>query len=408
MADSLFASLLGALGSGGIGELAGALGQSEQSILRGLESSVAAVLGGLAGRSQDLDALVQIFDLASYVPGSATWSNMAREISDPDSPLILGGKRVLSVLFGNAESAVASLVSAESGLQADVTLTVMGIAALVVANVLDRQLRNEELSISGLGGLLQHERAAIPCALPAGLSDLLRSRPSMAGTACPAVDQAVKRERSSVTWLPAFAIVASVLGVFWVSHYARLPTLFWVFPQGRRPTTSQVGSALAGSADRVATEEFSSGDVAKHRLPNGVELNIPEKGVETQLLRFIQNPGATPNGTTWFDCDRLRFDTGSATLRPESQEQISKIAAILLAYPNVHMKVAGYSENVGSTDADFQLSRERAGSVVAELVRRGVSPDRLAVGALGKQHAADNSAEAGRMNGGVAIRIVQK
>ena len=58
MADSLFASLLGALGSGGIGELAGALGQSEQSILRGLESSVAAVLGGLAGRSQDLDALV--------------------------------------------------------------------------------------------------------------------------------------------------------------------------------------------------------------------------------------------------------------------------------------------------------------------------------------------------------------
>jgi outer membrane protein OmpA-like peptidoglycan-associated protein len=230
----------------------------------------------------------------------------------------------------------------------------------------------------------------------------------MAGTACPAVDQAVKRERSSVTWLPAFAIVASVLGVFWVSHYARLPTLFWVFPQGRRPTTSQVGSALAGSADRVATEEFSSGDVAKHRLPNGVELNIPEKGVETQLLRFIQNPGATPNGTTWFECDRLRFDTGSATLRPESQEQISKIAAILLAYPNVHMKVAGYSENVGSTDADFQLSRERAGSVVAELVRRGVSPDRLAVGALGKQHAADNSAEAGRMNGGVAIRIVQK
>jgi len=409
MADSLFASLLGAFGSGGIGELADALGQSEQSILRGLESSVAAVLGGLAGRSQDLDALVQIFDLASYVPGSATLSNIAKGISDPDSPLNLRGRRVLSVLFGNAESAVAGLVSAESGLEADVTLTVMGIAALMVTNVLDRQLRNEELSISGLGGLLQHESAAIPCALPAGLSDLLRPRPSMTGTTCPVVGQAVKRERSSATWLAAFAIVASVLGVFWVFNYVRLPTLFWVFPQGRRPTTSQVSSALTGSADRVETEEFSSGDVAKHKLPNGVELNIPEKGVETQLLRFIQNPGATPNGTNWFDCDRLRFDTGSATLRPESQEQISKIAAILLAYPNVHVKVAGYSDNAGRSDADFQLPRERAGSVVAELVRRGVSPDRLAVGGAGKHHAGDNSAVEGRaMNGSVAIRIVQK
>ena len=408
MADSLFASLLDALGSGGIAELADTLGQSEQSILRGLESSVAAVLGDLAGRSQDLDTLVQIFDLASYVPGSATLSNMAKGISDPDSPLILGGKRVLSVLFGNAESAVAGLVRAESGLQADVTLTVMGIAALMVTNALDRQLRNEELSISGLGCLLQHENAAIPCALPAGLSDLLRPRPSMAGNTCPVVAQAVNRERSSATWLTAFAIV-SVLGVFWVFNYARLPTLFWLFPQGRRPTTSHVSSALTGSADRVATEEFSSGDVAKHTLPNGVKLNIPEKGVETQLLRFIQNPGATPNGTTWFDCDRLQFDTGSATLRPESQEQISKIAAILLAYPNVHVKVACYSDNVGSTDADFQLSRERAGSIVAELVRRGVSPDRLAVWGAEKNRTADNSAEAGRaMNGSVAIRIVQK
>ena len=73
------------------------------------------------------------------------------------------------------------------------------------------------------------------------------------------------------------------------------------------------------------------------------------------------------------------------------------------------MKVAGYSDNAGRSDADFQLPRERAGSVVAELVRRGVSPDRLAVAGAGKHHAADNSAEAGRaINGSVAIRIVQK
>ena len=125
---------------------------------------------------------------------------------------------------------------------------------------------------------------------------------------------------------------------------------------------------------------------------------------------FIQNNGRTVSETTWFDFDRLVFDTGSATLRPESQEQLNNIAAILTAYPNVRMKVGGYTDNVGGADRNLQLSRGRANTVVAELVRRGISPGRLGAEGYGEQYpVADNSTEQGRaQNRRVSMRVTQK
>jgi outer membrane protein OmpA-like peptidoglycan-associated protein len=152
------------------------------------------------------------------------------------------------------------------------------------------------------------------------------------------------------------------------------------------------------------------GDFIKQQLPNNVYLNIPERGVEARLLSFIQNNGRTVSETTWFAFDRLVFDTGSATLRPESQEQLNNIAAILAAYPNVSMKVGGYTDNVGGADRNLQLSRDRANTVVAELVRRGISPGRLGAEGYGEQYpVADNSTEQGRaQNRRVSMRVTQK
>jgi OmpA-OmpF porin, OOP family len=116
------------------------------------------------------------------------------------------------------------------------------------------------------------------------------------------------------------------------------------------------------------------------------------------------------DNSTWFGFDRLLFDTGSATLRPASQEQIDNIAAILTAYPNVHMEVAGYTDNVGGNGSNMALSRERANAVVAALVDRGVSPNCLTVTAFGPRHpAASNATEEGRaQNRRVAMLVTQK
>jgi K(+)-stimulated pyrophosphate-energized sodium pump len=125
---------------------------------------------------------------------------------------------------------------------------------------------------------------------------------------------------------------------------------------------------------------------------------------------FIEDPGSRPDSATWFDFDRLLFDTGSATLRPESQEQLQNVAAILKANPNVHLKIGGYTDNVGSADQNLTLSDERATNVMHELVRMGVAPNALEAKGYGQEHpVADNSTEEGRaLNRRISMLVTEK
>lgn len=395
MPDTLFASLLSMLDKRSLGGVAGALGQSEQSVSRGMESSIAALLGGLTSKSEDPSAVSKILDLAPNSLGDVSWSRVAGAVSDPNSPLISVGKRVLSGLFGTSEGAVTSALSADSGLRPGSTSTLMAMAAPMVMSFLGRRMQEGGMSISGLCGLLQRESGTIRNALPASLSDMFWPRASAVGSTSPVVAQAVEKEKSSSRWLVPLALAAMVLG------------LFWLFTHARRPSVTPIPPMTSGSANRVATD---LGNFVRLTLPNNVELSIPERGVEGRLLAFIQNPGAAPDKTTWFNFDRLVFETASATLRPESQEQLNNIAAILVAYPNVHLKVGGYTDNVGGPQQNLQLSQERAKNVVAELVRKGISPERLTAEGYGEQYpVADNSTEEGRaQNRRVSMRVTQK
>ena len=118
-------------------------------------------------------------------------------------------------------------------------------------------------------------------------------------------------------------------------------------------------------------------DFVDRTLPGNVNLHIPPNGIEARLLAFIQDPSKGVEPVTWFDFDRLLFNTDSATLRPESQEQLGNIAAILKAYPNVHIKIGGYTDNSGDAQRHLTLSQDRANGVMAELVRLGVAADRM-------------------------------
>lgn len=135
----------------------------------------------------------------------------------------------------------------------------------------------------------------------------------------------------------------------------------------------------------------------KIALPGGAEIKGAENGVETKLLAFINDPASVIAKTTWFEFDRLNFETGLATLTAESKAQAENIAAILKAYPNVKIKVGGYTDNVGNPDNNLKLSDDRAKAVMAELVSLGIAADRLEAEGYGEQHAiADNATPEGR------------
>lgn len=348
---ALFTALLSTLDKGGIAALAGALGESESSVLRTMQSSIAAVLGGLASKAQDPGMLRSMLDLAPNTLGGATWAQLAAGVSDPNSALLASGQRVLSGLFGTSESAVTSALSTASGLRPGVTQKLMAMVAPMVMTFLANRARDEGMTMSSLGNLLQQESPAIRSALPRSLGDLFWGHTATVGTALPVVAQAVQveKEKSFLGWLTLLALALLV------------PGLLWLFSHAHRPTPAQISPTPTGTANRVAPD---LGDLVKPKLPTSVD---------------------------------LRFDTGSAELQPESQEQLNNIAADLAAYPDVRVKVGGYTDNTGSAEQNLQLSQRRANTVMAELVRKGISADRLTAQGYGEQNfIADNSTETGR------------
>ena len=179
-------------------------------------------------------------------------------------------------------------------------------------------------------------------------------------------------------------------------------------PRGRRPRSPETPQRQSRERPRAALAAL--GDFFKHKLPNGVELNIPQLGIENKLIGFIEDRSKVVDNETWFDFDRLLFDTGQATLQASSAEQLGNIAAILKAYPKVNVKLGGYTDNVGDKTANMKLSESRANTVMGELVKFGVEPSRLTAEGYGDAHpVASNDTEEGRQkNRRISLRVTKK
>lgn len=146
------------------------------------------------------------------------------------------------------------------------------------------------------------------------------------------------------------------------------------------------------------------------KLPNGAEIVIAENGVETKLLQFIEDQTKVADKETWFSFDRILFETNKATLRPSSDYQVGNIYEILKAYPNIEIKIGGYTDNTGNPDNNLKLSKERADEVMNALIKRGVDPNRLKAEGYGQQFpvASNDTPEGREKNRRVDVRISKK
>jgi OmpA-OmpF porin, OOP family len=95
--------------------------------------------------------------------------------------------------------------------------------------------------------------------------------------------------------------------------------------------------------------------------------------------------------------NNILFDTGKATIRPESEAPLRAVIDLMKGNSALRLEIQGHTDNVGAKDANLALSRDRAESVKAYLVKGGLDAARLTTAGLGDtQPVADNTTEAGR------------
>jgi OmpA-OmpF porin, OOP family len=131
-------------------------------------------------------------------------------------------------------------------------------------------------------------------------------------------------------------------------------------------------------------------------LPGEVSLNVPQGSASYDLARYLESGSATDVPRT-FVFDRIQFESGSAQLTPEGRRTVDQLAAILKAYPPVAVRLEGYTDNLGESEANKALAGERAASVKSMLESQGIAADRLSAYGYGADNPiASNATPQGR------------
>lgn len=91
------------------------------------------------------------------------------------------------------------------------------------------------------------------------------------------------------------------------------------------------------------------------------------------------------------------FDTAGDTLKPGADEMIGRLSQFLQNYPNIKIRIEGYTDSRGSDSYNQALGQRRAESVATALESRGIDASRIQAVSRGKSApVASNDTPAGR------------
>jgi outer membrane protein OmpA-like peptidoglycan-associated protein/Tol biopolymer transport system component len=162
-------------------------------------------------------------------------------------------------------------------------------------------------------------------------------------------------------------------------------------PSGRLLTTLPIGRNLAIHVD-LEGYLFHSENIYYPELRHGHDPYIDT----IYLQQIIEEPIAVEEAPSII-LNNIFFDSGSADLKPESEQEISYIYTLLNSDPTIYATIIGHTDNVGSESDNQILSERRAKAIKAALVKKSITDQRITT--LGKGESEpidDNTTEEGR------------
>lgn len=444
------------------------MGESKGATQSGLNAALPTLLKGMMGKTSSRSDAQNLFDLVSKPEmGGGLLDNLGGLFSSGQQStdtMNMGGT-LLKGLMGDKLGAVVDLVSSVSGMKSGSSSSLMKLALPILMSVIGKKVKSDGLGLDGfidlLGGQKQHVEAAAPAgfmdkltsamglgAMGAGAAGVANKVTSSAGkvvdTTKGAVQDTSKKVTGAVTGgsndnkggggfgrvLPLLLILGLLALAAWLlTRNCDNPVADAV--EGVADTVKEGADATVGAVEGagemvkgVAGDIYGSGkdlvgktiegfenlgEFVSRKLADGTELFIPNKGAEAGLVDFIEGDSEIMDDK-WFNLNRVLFETGSANLDAKSQSQIDNVVAIMNAYPDVNLKIGGYTDNTGNAASNVTLSNSRATAVMNAIVAGGIDAGRLEAEGYGDAHpVADNGTEEGRaQNRRVAARVTKK
>lgn len=151
------------------------------------------------------------------------------------------------------------------------------------------------------------------------------------------------------------------------------------------------------------------GSFIEKKLKNGTSIIVLSNDGESKLVDFIESDSPVDK-KAWFDFRRIAVNKITGFINDKSSAQIHNIVKILKAYPNVNLKIGGYTDNQGSPIKNFDTSYRFAEEVTREILKYNIDISRIRYEGYGENYpTSDNDTEYGKkLNQRIAIRVSKK
>lgn len=383
----------GQLGPAFVTQAASQYGESESGISKAIGGILPAVVGGLANNSDNPLVLDAIMNSSS--PGML--GNLVG--STTNNSLI---SSVLTQIFGDKLNGLVNSVATYAGISNNSSNSLLNLVTGATVGTISKYSLDNNLDKAGISGLLNDQQGVVSTLLPAGLSfaslsmgdwdarykfDNDRDAINMPAHEEPKPevtrsttlngtfpDRNKDKDGSIWKWLlPLLLLIAAAYFIWRQCEEKETTTTTIVTDSGEVVTDTATTTVNNTAADMSSTKVDEDIDL------NGTPLKGYKGGMEDRMIAFLksdgyknaQNDDALKN--TWYNFDHVNFKMGSANeLEAGSEGQLQNLVAILKAYPDVKVKIGGYTDKTGDENTNQKLSDDRAKFIRSWLDKQGV------------------------------------
>lgn len=404
----------GQLGPALVSQAASQYGESESGISKAIDGLLPAVVGGLANNSDNPLVLDAIMNSSSSGILGNLMSNSAGNSSIAS---------VLTQIFGDKLSGLVNSIATYAGISNNSSSALLNLVTGATVGSIGRYAADNNLDKAGISNLLNDQQGIVSSLLPAGLSfaslsmgdwdarykfdndkDAIKmpaqEEPKVEVTRSTAMDgtfpnRPTTSDKGSIwKWLLPLLLLIAASYFIWRQCEQKETTV--------TTTMNDSGEVVTDTVNTTSTTDTATGmsamQVDEDIDLNGTALKGYKGGMEDRMITFLKSDGyknAKDDNAlkdTWYNFDHVNFKMGSATeLEAGSEGQLQNLVAILKAYPDVKVKIGGYTDKTGDEAKNQKLSADRASFIRSWLDKQGVGSQITGADGYGSQFATVDS-----------------